>query len=305
MIIGDMHCDTLDRLYDTGEDIFSSGGNVNFNDLNDKYTYFQIFACYIDKRKYPRAKERVMNLINTFYLQTLKYPQCFAVVKKNKIEAGKMNSMLAVEGADCLEGREENLDILYKNGVRLMTLVWNNVNELGTPAVVNDTDHLTEFGKKIIKKMNLLKMAVDVSHLNTAGFWDAAETSDFPIVASHSNSRKICDNVRNLTDEQFKFISAAGGVVGINTYPYFLNNSDMSDSDDVIKHIEHFLSIGGENAVALGFDYDGTDVLCKGFENMRSYEFLMNEMGKRNFSEELIAKIMGKNLIRYIKRLLK
>lgn len=304
MIIGDMHCDTLDKIADTFKDISYTEYDWSLSKLtNDRY--FQVFACYIDKTIHNNAKDRVITLINNFYAQTLKFHDIISVVKNKKLPSSKVMAMLSVEGGDCLEGKIDNLDEFYNLGIRMMTLVWNNKNEIGIPSVIDETSHITEFGAKVVEKMNRLRMCVDVSHLNQAGFWDVAELSKQPLCASHSNSYKICPHHRNLTDEQFLFLKNNGGVVGINVYPPFVNLCEKANIYDLIKHIEHFLSIGGENTIALGCDFDGIDCATIGFEDSSMYESFANELLKLNYSQELVEKIMGKNMIKYIKSVLK
>ena len=142
-------------------------------------------------------------------------------------------------------------------------------------------------------------MAIDVSHLNEAGFYDVLENATLPVVASHSNSKKLCDNPRNISDSQFDEIVKSKGIVGINVYPYFLNNTDKASVNDIIRHIEHFLSRGGENAVCFGADLDGIDILPKDFYNNSSYVSIIKEMKKLNYSEKIIAKIACKNIVNY------
>jgi membrane dipeptidase len=121
----------------------------------------------------------------------------------------------------------------------------------------------------------------DVSHLSDRGFDDVAKTINTPFIATHSDSRKICDNKRNLTDGQFKEIVRRGGVVGLNLFPAFLGGGSV---DAVCRHVDHFLSLGGENTIAVGADFDGVARLpndITGIADMvKLYELLSEYYGE-------------------------
>lgn len=106
-------------------------------------------------------------------------------------------------------------------------------------------------------------MLVDVSHLSEAGFWDVVELAEKPMIASHSNSQAVFFHTRNLTDAQFTAIMEYRGVVGLNAYAAFLGSEQVT-SDDLLRHLEHFLALGGRENVALGGDWDGCDQLPGG-----------------------------------------
>lgn len=101
----------------------------------------------------------------------------------------------------------------------------------------------------------------DVSHLNDESFWNVIKAARRPLAATHSNSRKICNVPRNLTDDQFRCLAQQGGLVGLNFYTGFLREDrEHTCMEDILRHAEHFLNLGGEDVLALGSDFDGADM---------------------------------------------
>lgn len=171
-------------------------------------------------------------------------------------------------------------------GARILTLTWNNASKISGSCVDEPYRGLSELGKGFVKNCAALGVLVDVSHLSEAGFWDVAAISrmlNTPFIASHSNSKTLCDNPRNLTDTQYKAIARSGGVVGVCLHSAFLNNTETSTISDVIAHILHFLELD-ENAVGLGTDFDGGITPPTGLETIsdlaRLYEALINAAGE-------------------------
>jgi membrane dipeptidase len=163
---------------------------------------------------------------------------------------------------------------------------------------------LTPFGKKVVEEMNSLGMLVDVSHISEKGFWDVLELTRSPIIASHSNAQSICSHVRNLTDEQIKAIGKNGGVMGINFYPAFLNDSKKASVTDIVNHIEHMASLVGCDYIGIGADFDGVEALPEGINGLQDVEKVINTLLKLNYSQEWVEKIAGLNFLRVIKSVL-
>ena len=166
------------------------------------------------------------------------------------------------------------------------------------PVIMEESgEGLSQFGEKVVRQMNRLGMAIDVSHLSEKGFWDAAEISEKPFIASHSNAKSICSHKRNLSDEQIKEIINKKGFIGVNFYPPFLTDCDRCGIKDIIKHIEHILSLGGENNIGFGSDFDGVDYLPDGIEGAQDYYKIIDELLKLGYSEKLVRKISCENFI--------
>jgi len=176
-----------------------------------------------------------------------------------------------------------------------MTLTWNSSCEIGDGADAKSPKGLTNFGKEVIAEMERQNIAIDISHASDALFYDVASLTAKPFLATHSNSRTLCGHRRNLTDEPFQVIRDRGGLVGINFVPEFLNESGIADLQDVLKHVEHFLALGGERCLAVGSDFDGIGTLPSGITGVESIENLAEEMLRHNYSENLVHSILFDN----------
>jgi len=296
MVIGDLHCDLPYKVYKFGKTLDNYDLQWSLNYIAENNSFIQVFATCVEDDEELNSFNGASLVINRFKKQLEKFN---VFVSANSFSENKVNAILSLEGASALQGEIGNVQKFYHMGVRLITLTWNYENELGFGAVTGIKKGLKPFGREVIKEMNRLKMAVDVSHLNEEGFWDACELSQIPVIASHSNSKSLCDNPRNLTDSQFVAIKNKGGIVGLNVYPPFLNNTQNAVIKDIINHLEHFLALGGEDTVCFGCDFDGIDVTAKNFENISCYPDFINELLKLNFSEKLIAKICYENIKNY------
>jgi membrane dipeptidase len=184
-------------------------------------------------------------------------------------------------------------------------LTWNYRNQIADGVADAITGGgLTPFGKNVVTEMNRLGMMVDVSHLSETGFWDVIGISAAPIIASHSNAKKICNHRRNLTDEQLLALMKNGGVTGINLCPDFICSDTKASMKHVIEHIEYIVALTGEDTIGLGADYDGIDATPEGLEGVQCINNLLNELLRLNYSETLVNKLAGQNFLRVIKRVL-
>ena len=197
------------------------------------------------------------------------------------VDEGRCAAMFTVEGGSFLG---EELDRVYEAadlGVKMITLTWNDKNAIASGN--KTTDGLSFFGRDVVRTMEKRRVVVDVSHLNDRSFWEVLEVAERPLVASHSNSRKICAHPRNLTDDQFRAIVERGGLVGLNYCKRFLSEAGHVTHDDVLRHVDHLLELGGEHVLALGSDYDGCDVpewLCPAEKVGISTTFSLGNSGK-------------------------
>ena len=179
-----------------------------------------------------------------------------------------------------------------------MTLTWNGTCEIGDGVGVENSKGLSKFGSLVIKEMEKYGIIVDISHASEKLFYDISQTASKPFIATHSNSKCICPHRRNLTDEQFKVIKSFGGIVGITFAKDFLSQKDAGVTD-IIKHIEYFLSLSGENTLSIGSDFDGTD-MPKGINDIESVYDLYEQMLRLNYNESLLDKIFYKNAYDFI-----
>jgi membrane dipeptidase len=157
--------------------------------------------------------------------------------------------------------------VLHAAGLRSLGLVWSRPNAFATGvpfAFPGSPDHgpgLTAAGRALVRACGEIGVLVDVSHLNARGFWDVAELSDAPLVASHSGAHVLCASPRNLTDEQLRTIGERRGLVGINFHVGFLRADGADNADTplalIAEHAAHVAQVAGPECVGLGSDFDG------------------------------------------------
>lgn len=215
------------------------------------------------------------------------------------MQAGKCAAFLAIEGAEAVREDEGLLELAYEKGVRMISLVWNLPNGLAAPC--GSDEGLTEKGKRFFKRAQALGMLVDVSHVSEQGFWDMAELAEKPILASHSDSAAVCPHPRNLTDEQFQAIRDLGGTAGLNLYVPFLTKAPRASFDDLRRHLDHFLELGGEGHLALGADLDGCALLPEGFSGLDDYEKLGDFLKTTGYSDETMQNLFCNSLMKVVK----
>ena len=214
---------------------------------------------------------------------------------------GETAFVYSVEGCDLLQGHPEYLEAWRKKGVRMAALTWNYPNCMGTPACVDASSPLTPFGRDMARAMVTLGIAPDVSHLNERGFYDLLKMGVTPL-ASHSCCKALCGHARNLSDDQLKALFQAGGYVGVNFYPFFLEENGRADLNTVCDHILHMLALGGEKQVGFGSDFDGIECKPRGLSGPQDFPALLDALRLRGLTEEMIENLAGKNLLRYYDR---
>lgn len=294
----DTHCDTASEALDKNIGFYNNGLHVDLAKMGE-YEYVQFFAAFIAPEYKNEAMQRAFAIIKKVKDEIEKSGGKIALCRSYEELArnkGKVCAFLSLEGGEPINSKDD-LQRLYDEGIRMAALTWNYKNRLA--AGVNEEDEnagLTGFGKEIVKEMNRLGIILDVSHLNERSFWDVIEASKKPVIASHSNAYSICPNKRNLTDRQFLELKKNRGIAGINLYPVFLSGKEKAGIDDIIKHIEHFLSLGGENNICMGADFDGVDFLPEEIDGAWDIYKLFNAMLKKGYSEKLVRKISYTNM---------
>ncbi len=230
-------------------------------------------------------------------------------VMKNK-EQGLISGVLTIEDGRIVNGSFDRLEQLAKTGVRAIALTWNFENCFGAP---NSRDPkimskgLTAFGKEAIEAMNELGILVDVSHLSDGGFYDVAKISKKPFVATHSDCRALAAHPRNLTDEMIRILAEKGGVSGINFAPAFLDDTpgnEESRINDMVRHVKHFIEIGGEDCIGIGTDFDGIGGHLEVGEPMQ-LSLLFDALEKAGITPRQIDKIASGNVLRVMKEVMK
>ena len=217
-------------------------------------------------------------------------------------EKGLMSAIFTIEGPAGFGFDPALLENLFQIGFRITTLGWNEDNVLTGSHKTGGG--LTDLGREYVAEAQRLGMLIDVSHISDQGFWDIIEVTRAPIIATHSNSRAVCNVSRNLTDEMFLAICQTGGVAGINQCAYFLG--DKPSIDTVCDHIFHFMELDPEGKhISLGGDLDGVDLLPEGFTGVESYDALAERLLARGLNEKNVTDIFWNNAFGVIKNALR
>ena len=211
--------------------------------------------------------------------------------------AGRKCILLGIENGIALEGKLSNLQHFADRGIVYMTLCHNGDNDICDSAKGNNTHNgVSEFGKKVIRKMNRLGIMVDLSHASEKSFYDALNISKQPIVCSHSSCRALCDHPRNLTDDQMRALAKKGGVMQITLYSGFLRSDGEATIEDVMAHLEHAIEVMGIDHVGIGTDFDG-DGGVRGLANASELQNFTRQLMARGYSDDDIQKIWGGNFL--------
>ena len=198
-----------------------------------------------------------------------------------------------------------------------MTLTHTNTNgwadsagDMNKPGVEHHNG-LTPMGKEIIHEMNKLGMMVDISHVADKTFYNALETSQAPLIASHSACRAITNVPRNMTDDMIKALAQKGGVIQVNFYcPFISQKSADAHKDapvratiaDVVAHIDHVKQIAGIDAIGIGTDFDGIECAPIGLDDVSKFPALTRALLEKGYSPADIKKIYGGNTLRLMRQ---
>ena len=213
------------------------------------------------------------------------------------LEEGKVAAILTVENAACLDAGLEVVDEFARDGVLIAGITWNYKNVLGSGNEHPDQG-LTQLGKEYLAALEEHGIVADVSHLNEKGFWELEEIATRPYVATHSNARSVCGHLRNLTDEQFGALTARGGVVGLNFNEGFVRDGGYAYTfDELSAHVEHWLSLGGEDHIALGADRDGAEIPT--WLADCSAQRALFERFEERFGSDVTRKLFYENALRF------
>ncbi|MBC8569547.1 dipeptidase [Zongyangia hominis] len=301
----DLHCDTITELCRKKAELCDYDGHLSLQKAAGIGCWRQCYAIFIpDSERGEDAISYYERHYHYFKKQMMVNGDMVDWQKKlSDIAAGQLKSraaVLTVEGGCVFAGDLGRIGQLSEDGVRMVTLTWNGENELGFG--VSQNRGLKPFGFAALREMERWDIVVDVSHLSDAGLEDVLGAATRPLMASHSSARSLCGHPRNLTDEQFVALAKKKGLVGVNFSRGFLQEDGQKASfHDMIKHIDHFLSLGGEDTVALGSDFDGTD-LPSDFPDISSIPMLYEEMLRLGYKEALLDKVFYQNAADFFKR---
>ena len=253
-------------------------------------------------------------------------------------KAGRIASLIGMEGGHSIDSSLATLRMMHALGAGYMTLThgtnvpWAD-SATDTPALGG----LSAFGEEVVREMNRLGMLVDLSHVSSETMADAIRVSKAPVIFSHSSARAVCDVPRNVPDDILKQVAATGGVVMVTFVPSFIapesgklypqlaamakkygNDSaamrkaraefrqthpePKATLSMVADHIDHIRKVAGIDAIGLGGDFDGIDSVVEGLEDVSKYPDLTAELLRRGYSDEDIRKILGKNILRVMRK---
>jgi membrane dipeptidase len=256
-------------------------------------------------------------------------------------KAGKIASLIGVEGGHSIEDSIENLRRLHKLGAGYMTLTHSDTLAWADSATdAGQSQGLSAFGEEIVREMNRLGMLVDLSHVSDETMKDAIRVSRAPVIYSHSSARAIARHPRNVPDDILALVKENGGVVMVNFYPGFVvpksaeimaqmfavrrdlrarfpkeedyerelkrwevaNPYPAGSIHDVIDHIEHIAKVAGVDHVGIGSDYDGITKVPAQLEDVSTYPLITQELLNRGWKADAIARLMSGNILRVMRR---
>ncbi|MEZ6131927.1 MAG: dipeptidase [Planctomycetaceae bacterium] len=277
----------------------------------------QFWSVYVPADTHDRGTALLETLqqIDLVHAMIQRYPEAFELAStaddiERIVKAGRIASMMGIEGGYSIESSLDNLQRLYDRGCRYMTLTHSKSLDWADSA----TDEpkcggLSEFGKEVIAEMNRLGMLVDLSHVSIECMRKALQTSKAPVMFSHSSARALTDHPRNVPDEILKLVPANGGIVMVNFYSKFVaptallekNDMETGSIHDVVDHIEHIINVAGIDHVGIGSDFDGVPRLPDQLEDVSTYPLITQELLNRGHSEADVHKLLGTNMLRVLR----
>ena len=303
----DLHCDTALELLgrDNGPEksLRSNDCHIDLERAGKLAGYCQCFACFTTPFMLDWMKlspETVFEKEIAILQKSLQdngdiIKQAFTANDvEDNLKNGLMSAVFTIEGPAGFGFDPARLEELYKMGFRITSLGWNEKNILAGSNVTGGG--LTDLGRAYVQEAQRLGMIVDVSHISDEAFWDIMDITHAPIIATHSNSRRICNHSRNLTDDMFLAICQTGGVAGFNQYDAFVGA--QPDLNTACDHFLHFMDLDPDGKhIALGGDLDGCEAMSKGFVGIESYPKLADQLLLRGLGEDTLYDIYWNNAL--------
>ncbi|MDI3339305.1 MAG: dipeptidase [Sphaerobacter sp.] len=226
------------------------------------------------------------------------------------LDTGVFAMLLHFEGADALDPDGRALEVFYAAGVRSVGITHfrQNAYAAGVPNLFPGTPDigpgLTDAGKELIRQLNRMRVLIDLSHANEKTFWEVAELSDAPLVATHSNAWALTNHPRNLLDKQLDAIRERKGMVGLNFHVGFLRADGAVNPDTpistMVDHIDYLVDRMGIDCVGLGSDFDGA-VVPNELKDAAGLPKLMQALRDRGYSDEELTKLAHGNWVRVLR----
>ena len=267
-IVIDTHADTSQRFLDEGFDIGSTDandiGHISLDKVRRGNLSAEFFSIWVDpETNQGHFAQHTFDLIDSVYQQAAHHPSrmmmAFSVADIERAhKEHKLAALMGIEGGHSIENDMHLLRDYYRLGVRYMTLSWSNTNEWAdSSGDINDTkvqhhNGLTDFGKQVVLEMNRLGMIVDISHVADKTFWDTIAITKAPVIASHSSARALVDAPRNMTDDMLRAVAKNGGVVQVNFFSGFddetfrkrMLDQEKDQAAAIQKYVDHLKADG-------------------------------------------------------------
>jgi membrane dipeptidase len=208
---------------------------------------------------------------------------------------GKLTAgLLSIEGAHALDGKLENLDVLYRAGYRMMSPSHFFDNDIGGSSAGVHKTGLTEKGREWVRQMEARHMIIDLAHASAQTITDVLAITSRPVVVSHTGVKGTCNNNRNLSDDQIRAVAAKGGLIGIG---YWDTATCGTDARAIVKAMRYVSDRVGVEHVALGSDFDGAVTVP--FDTSGVVE-ITDAMLEAGYSEQEIRLVMGENVVKFL-----
>ena len=303
----DLHCDALSSVKN-GATLAQArkGGHFDLPRMEQGGLWCEVLSIFVHPRWVPRGKwwaevvEQVERLHQAIDAAPDKWRLALSPddVEEN-YQQGIRSLVLEIEGLHPIEDEpDERLEKLWKYGVRIFTITWNNSNRFAHSAQENQYRGLTEDGREIVREIDSLGGIVDLSHASDKTFYDVVNLGISPML-SHSCVRDIKNSSRNANKDMISVLGEVGGIMGVNFFPGFLSSKNYSDvtSEEIVEHIERIIDYGGPEVPALGSDFDGVKALPADISDVSDFWKIAEQLEHKGFDDEQIAGILGDNFL--------
>lgn len=307
MYIVDSHCDSIQQVDQRRHGIVNP---YNFSSRYQQLQFVALFCSWPGDTPVDCFKRAVRYLGQFTLAMASEADRIVQIRTPADIDAafasGRHAALLTIEGGTGILGSEKILRDFFLAGVRVFGLAWltNDLAKSNRLAEDEADTGLTDRGRAILAEGNRLGMIFDVSHLSDNSFWDVMTLSAKPPVATHSNFRALCSHSRNLTDEMARAIIARRGMIGLNLCPEFVHAEPAERTvENLFRHFDHCLALGGEDCIGFGCDIDGTSGKYPAplDETCSIHDRLIEFMLRHNYAESLVEKTAGGNWLRYLR----
>jgi membrane dipeptidase len=249
-LIIDTHADTpqrfLDENFDLDQNTPVTEGHIDLDKIKQGNLGAEFFSIWVEPEFKGHYSQRAMDLIDSVYQQAARHPDRMTMAFSaddiaRAHDQHKFAALMGIEGGHAIENDMRLLRDFYRVGVRYMTLTWSNTNDWADSSGdiqdpnIKHHNGMTDFGKDVVREMNRLGMIVDISHVSDATFYQALLVSQAPVIASHSSSRELTNQPRNMTDDMLRAMTNNGGVVMVNFYSAFIDENYRKASSDPEK----------------------------------------------------------------------